>query len=43
MSLGRTITLNNGVEMPQVGLGTWQSKPGEVEKAVEHALRTGYR
>lgn len=29
--------------MPAVGLGTWQSKPGEVERAVEAALRCGYR
>ena len=29
--------------MPAVGLGTWQSKPGEVEKAVEWALGHGYR
>lgn len=29
--------------MPAVGLGTWQSAPGEVEKAVEAALRCGYR
>jgi glycerol 2-dehydrogenase (NADP+) len=26
-----------------VGLGTWQSGPNEVEKAVEYALRGGYR
>lgn len=29
--------------MPAIGLGTWQSQPGEVEKAVEAALRAGYR
>lgn len=29
--------------MPMVGLGTWQSKPGEVQAAVEHALKVGYR
>jgi len=28
----RKYTLNNGTEIPAVGLGTWQSKPGEVEK-----------
>lgn len=37
-----SITLNNGVTMPAVGLGTWQSKPGEVARAVEHALKNGY-
>jgi glycerol 2-dehydrogenase (NADP+) len=39
-----SIQLNNGVSIPQIGLGTWQSKPGEVEKAVEYALKeAGYR
>lgn len=27
--------------MPVVGLGTWQSAPGQVEKAVEAALKIG--
>ena len=26
-----------------VGFGTWQAKPGEVERAVETALKAGYR
>ncbi|PRP89458.1 NADPH-dependent D-xylose reductase [Planoprotostelium fungivorum] len=43
MSLGRTFTLNTGATIPAVGLGTWQSKPHEVEKAVEVALKAGYR
>ncbi|ODV71553.1 aldo/keto reductase [Cyberlindnera jadinii NRRL Y-1542] len=37
-----TTVLNNGVEMPLFGLGTWQSPSEQVSKAVEHALRTGY-
>lgn len=38
-----TTTLNNGVVMPMFGLGTWQSKPNEVSKAVEYALKSGYK
>ncbi|KAH3662180.1 hypothetical protein OGAPHI_005428 [Ogataea philodendri] len=38
-----TATLNNGVVMPLVGLGTWQSQPNEVALAVEHALKNGYK
>jgi diketogulonate reductase-like aldo/keto reductase len=38
------ITLNNGVQIPQVGLGVWQSQEGEeVETAVTVALEAGYR
>lgn len=37
-----TVKLSSGYEMPMVGLGTWQSKPGEVGKAVEAALNAGY-
>ena len=38
-----SLKLNTGNSIPIIGLGTWQSKPGEVEKAVEIALKTGYR
>jgi len=38
------ITLNNGVQIPQVGLGVFQTKEGEeVERAVNVALEVGYR
>lgn len=38
------ITLNNSVQIPQVGLGVWQAKQGnEVERAVSAALEVGYR
>src|SRR5258708_1685240 len=39
-----SVTLNNGVVMPQVGLGVFQTKEGsEVEGAVSAALEAGYR
>jgi len=39
-----TVKLNNGVEMPYFGLGTWQSNEGhEVKNAVHYALDAGYR
>jgi len=38
-----TLTLNNGVRLPAIGLGVFQSPPDETAQAVEAALRTGYR
>jgi diketogulonate reductase-like aldo/keto reductase len=43
MPLPTHFTLNNGLKMPSLGLGTWQSKPNEVENAVDVALKAGYR
>ncbi|NVO29000.1 aldo/keto reductase [Donghicola sp. C2-DW-16] len=37
-----TVTLNNGVFMPQFGLGVFQTPPAETEAAVSEALRLGY-
>jgi diketogulonate reductase-like aldo/keto reductase len=37
------LTLNNGVTMPALGLGVFQSPPEETTAAVQAALSTGYR
>ncbi|KAF2141190.1 uncharacterized protein K452DRAFT_308981 [Aplosporella prunicola CBS 121167] len=37
------LPLNTGASIPALGLGTWQSQPGEVQKAVAHALSVGYK
>ena len=38
-----SLTLNNGVEMPALGFGVFQTPPQETIDAVEAALATGYR
>lgn len=38
-----TVTLNNGVVMPQIGFGVWKVDDAEVEQAVLSALDIGYR
>lgn len=43
MSSGRTVTLNTGHKIPQIGYGTWQSAPGVVGAGVYEALKVGYR
>jgi diketogulonate reductase-like aldo/keto reductase len=40
---GPFITLNNGVHMPALGLGVFQSPPAETAGAVEAAVKAGYR
>ena len=37
------IKLNNGVEIPTVGIGTFMLTPAEAEFSVENALKNGYR
>lgn len=39
----KTITLNNGVEMPLQGFGVFQIAPQDCEAAVRSALDVGYR
>ena len=44
MNLESTVTLNNDVEIPWIGLGVFKSEPGKVtEQAVRWALELGYR
>jgi diketogulonate reductase-like aldo/keto reductase len=38
-----TITLNNGVKIPQLGLGTWFIDDSKVADAVKAAVKLGYR
>ena len=37
------IKLNNGVEIPSLGIGTYTMSPAEAEDAVFNALKNGYR
>lgn len=44
MTINDTATLNNGVEMPLLGLGVFRSQEGdEVKNAIQYALDAGYR
>ena len=38
-----TLTLNNGVEMPALDLGVFQTPPDETRDAVRAAFDVGYR
>ena len=38
-----TLTLNNGVKIPQLGLGTWFIDDAKVADAVNEAVKLGYR
>lgn len=43
MSKVPSITLNNGIAMPQLGFGVWQVPDDEAATTVGHALDAGYR
>jgi len=38
----RTISLNNGVKIPMIGLGTWQARKNDCVEATAFALNHGY-
>jgi hypothetical protein len=37
------IKLNNGQEIPQLGLGTWKAEKEKIAEVTELALHVGYR
>lgn len=37
------VTLNNGVKMPKLGYGVYQTPPEETERCVKEAIEVGYR
>ena len=39
----KTIVLNNGMEMPMLGIGTFNLSPDQAERSVLAALKDGYR
>jgi 2,5-diketo-D-gluconate reductase A len=43
MSAVPNVTLNNGVEMPQLGFGVWQVPDEDATAAVRTAIEVGYR
>jgi methylglyoxal/glyoxal reductase len=44
LTLESCVSLRNGVKIPRIGLGVYQSPPGNItERAVKYALEIGYR
>jgi diketogulonate reductase-like aldo/keto reductase len=37
------LSLHDGIEIPQLGFGTFQIPPGDTQEKVEEALAAGYR
>jgi len=43
VKVAERVELNNGVSIPQLGLGVFQVPPDDAQRVVEHALAVGYR
>jgi diketogulonate reductase-like aldo/keto reductase len=44
LTLESRAKLNNGIEIPNLGIGVYQSPPGEITlRSVRYALKIGYR
>jgi len=43
LKLDSTVTLNNGVQMPQLGMGVWKVNNSGAQQSVEWALKHGYK
>ena len=43
MIFNETFTLNNGVQIPKLALGTWFIDDDKAAEAVRQAIRIGYR
>ena len=44
LTLESRAKLNNGIEIPRLGIGVYQSPPGEITlRSVRYALKIGYR
>src|SRR5450631_1333470 len=43
MAMVPYLTLNNGVAVPQLGIGVFQVPQGQTQRVVEDALEAGYR
>jgi 2,5-diketo-D-gluconate reductase A len=43
MTISPSVILNNGISIPQLGLGVFQVPPADAQRVVETALEAGYR
>lgn len=43
LAASQTVRLNNGVTIPQIGLGVFQVPADDVQRVTEFALSAGYR